>query len=121
MLGDTMGFFCVSRHAQMTDELHNVVLFTRPYSCAPSLSPTPQINKELDVMFSMPSPKAPGTRTMRRKKRVEKKMIFDMQQDEVSTGHLWVREGEFAFSSMCHTSSFSVISLLFYFFSSFLL
>lgn len=61
------------------------------YSCPlPNLSVLPtgdscwmQINKELDSMFASSSMKEPGKRTLRRKKRVEKKMIFEMQEDVV--------------------------------------
>ena len=62
------------------------------YSCPlPQLSVLPslgdscwlQINKELDTMFASSSIKEPGKRTLRRKKRVEKKMIFEMQEDMV--------------------------------------
>jgi hypothetical protein len=42
------------------------------------------INKELDEMFANPdSDKTPGNRTLRRKKRVEKKMLYEMQHEEV--------------------------------------
>jgi hypothetical protein len=39
-------------------------------------------------MFAMPEPKAPSERTVRRKKRVEKKMVFDMT-DEVGLASLF--------------------------------